>query len=159
MKLVHRRKLKMGDEKYVYPPAEAIALVKRAVASYQRIEGLVELRRGLMINLDRLVWQQIERGEWLLIKPEASSFDWKDFEPEARHRRIMAAMENPPPQPKPLVLIFRATDSETAEWIISRKYIASLDGTKDSRKIDDLGIGYVPLSSKRVRVSMCLVGS
>jgi len=55
--------------------------------------------------------------------------------------------------------VFRATDSETAEWIISRKYIASLDGTKDSRKIDDLGIGYVPLSSKRVRVSMCLVGS
>ena len=159
MRLVHRRKLKMGDEKYVYPPAEAIALIKSALARYQRIEGLAELRRGLMINLDHLVWQQIERGEWLLIKPEARSFDWKDFEPEARHRRMLAAMENPPPQPKPLVLIFRATDSETAEWIISRKYIASLDGTKDSRKIDDQGIGYVPLSSKRVGVSMCLVGS
>jgi hypothetical protein len=159
MRLVHRRKLKMGDEKYVYPPAEAIALVKKSVARYQKIEGLAELRRGLLINLDSFVWQQIERGEWLLIKHEARFFDWKDFEPEARHRRMLAAMENPPPQPKPLVLIFRATDSETAEWIISRKYIASLDGTKDSRKIDDLGIGYVPLSSKRVRVSMCLVGS
>jgi hypothetical protein len=159
MRLIHRRKLKIGEDKYVYPPAEAIVLIKRASARYQRIEGLAELRRELMINLDHFVWQEIERGEWLLIKPEARYFDWKHFEGEARHRRVMAAVENPPPQPKPLVLMFRATDSETAERMTGRKYIASLDGAEESRKIDDQGIGHVPLPSKRVKVSMCLVGS
>lgn len=71
MRLIHRRKLKIGEDKYGYPPAEAIVLIKRASARYQRIEGLAELRRELMINLDHFVWQEIERGEWLLIKPEA----------------------------------------------------------------------------------------
>ncbi|MEA9978641.1 MULTISPECIES: hypothetical protein [unclassified Pseudomonas] len=158
MKLVHRRKLNMGEEKYVHSPAEALVIVKRLLAGHRKIEGLAELRRASMVFRDRYVWEQIERGEWVLTKPEARTFDMGDYEPHARHRRIMAAVENPPPQPKPLVLFFRATDSQTAGRIINRKYIASLDGTKDSRKIDDQGIGYVPLPSKRVRVSMRLVG-
>jgi hypothetical protein len=159
MRLLHRRNLKVEEGKHVYLPAEALKQVKRALTSYQKIEGLDELRCGLMVNLDHFVWQQIERGEWLLIKPEARSFDWTHFEREALHRRALAVMDNPPPQPKPLVLIFRTTDSETGERIIGRKYITSLDAAKRSRKLDDQGIGYVPLSSKRDKVSMWLIGS
>ncbi|WP_297845229.1 hypothetical protein [Pseudomonas sp.] len=158
MRLVHCRKLKMGDEKYVYPPAEAIALIKSAVARYQKIEGLAELRRGLMINLDHMVWQQIERGEWLLIKPEARSFDWKDFEPEARHRRMLAAMENPPPQITPAKLIFRLFDSETAEFIFSRKYFGKFDGESGERRVDAQGFGTFPVISKKASLSVRLGG-
>ncbi|MEB0076920.1 hypothetical protein QN386_13490 [Pseudomonas sp. CCI3.2] len=159
MKLVHRRTLQMDEKKYVHPPAEALVIVKRLLAGHREIEGLAELRRASMVYHDRYVWEQVERGEWVLTKPEARTFDWGDFEPHARHRRMLAALEDPPPQPKPLVLIFRAIDSETAEWITNRKYIGRLDGAEDSRKIDSEGVGYIPLPSKRAKVSMSLVGS
>lgn len=119
MRLVRLRDLKVGDRKHVYAPAEALNHVKKALGSHQKIEGLEELRRGLMINLDHYVWQQIERGEWLLIKPEARSFDWTHFEKEAAHQRVMASMSNPPPQVRPPQLIFCMIDSETAELIVS----------------------------------------
>jgi hypothetical protein len=157
MRLVHRRTLKKEEAKYVYPPAEALKQIKTALFRYQKIEGLAELRRGLMINLDHYAWQEIERGEWLLIKPEARSFDWAHFEPEAFRQRVDALLANPPPQPKPLQLIFRAIESKTGDRIASQKYIARLDGVKDSRKIDDQGIGFVPLPSKKATVSVCLM--
>jgi hypothetical protein len=154
MRLVHRRNLKVGEDKYVYFPAEALKQVKTTLARYQKVEGLAELRRGLMVNLDHFVWQQIERGEWLLIKHEARSFDWKHFEPQARHQRMIAALENPPPQVKPPSLIFRANDSETGEPIIKRRYFAHFDGQHGDRRIDTQGFGNLPVLSKRVNISV-----
>jgi hypothetical protein len=158
MRLVHRRNLKKGEDKYLYTPAEALKEIKTALFRYQKIEGMAELRRGLLINLERYVWQQIERGEWLLIKPEARSFDWKHFEPEARHQRMMEALANPPPQPKPPSLIFRVFDSETGETIIKRNYFAKFDGQQGGRRIDTQGFGTLPVSSKRGNISVQLGG-
>lgn len=157
MRLVHRRNLKKGEDKYVYPPAEALKQIKTALFRYQKIEGLAELRRGLMINLDHYAWQEIERGEWLLIKPEARSFDWAHFEPEAFRQRADALLANPPPQPKPLQVIFHAVDSETEDWIVSQKYIARVDGVRDWRRIDGQGVSHIPLPSKKATVSVCLI--
>jgi hypothetical protein len=157
MRLVHRRNLKKGEDKYVYPPDEALKQIKTALFRYQKIEGLAELRRGLMINLDHYVWQEIERGEWLLIKPEARSFDWAHFERAARDQRMWAAYENPPPQPKPLQLIFRAIESKTGDRIASQKYITRVDGIRDWRRIDGQGISHIPLPSKKAKVSVCLI--
>jgi hypothetical protein len=156
MKLVHRLRLKMGEDNYVYSPAEALVLVKRALAGHRKIEGLAELRRGSMVFHDRYVWQQVERGEWLLTKPEARTFDWKDFEPEARHRRAMAATENPPPQPIPPKLIFRLFDSETKEFIFSRNYFGEFDGESGDRRVDAQGFGTFPVISKRSSLSVRL---
>lgn len=156
MRLIHRRKLKIGEDKYVYSPAEAIALVKKSVTRYQKIEGLKELRRGLVINLDHFIWQHIERGDWLLIKREARLFDWKHFEVEAREHRLMAAMESPPPQVMPPKLVFRLLDSETAEVISNRKYSGKINGESSERRVDSQGFGSFPVSSKTASLTVRL---
>jgi hypothetical protein len=156
MKLVHRRTLKMGEDKYVYPPAEALVLVKRALAGHRKIEGLAELRRDARVYFDRYVWQQVERGEWLLLKPEARSFDWAHFEPHARERRMMALLENPPPQIEPPKLIFRVVDSESAELIVKRSYMAMFDGQTGGRRLDWDGFGTLPVASKAANITLRL---
>jgi hypothetical protein len=158
MRLVRLRDLKVGDRKYVYAPAEALKQIKKTLANFQKIEGLEALRRGLPVNLDQFAWQQIERGEWLLIKAEARSFDWKDFEKEASHQKVMALLEDPPVQVKPPQLIFRMFDSETGEPIVNRRYFGRFDGESGERRVDAQGFGNLPVSSKRENISVGLRG-
>lgn len=156
MRLIDRRHLKKGEDKYVYSPAEALTHVKWALDRYQKIEGLAELRRGLMINHDHYVWQHIERGEWLLIKREARTFDWKHFEKEYQQQRMMESLANPPPQIEPPKLIFRVMDSESAELIVKRSYMAMFDGQTGGRRLDWDGFGTLPVASKAANITLRL---
>ncbi|MEB0077441.1 hypothetical protein QN386_07165 [Pseudomonas sp. CCI3.2] len=156
MKLVHRRTLRMDEKKYVHPPAEALVIVKRLLAGHREIEGLAELRRASMVYHDRYVWEQVERGEWVLTKPEARTFDWGDFEPHARHQRMLAALENPPPQIIPPKLIFRLFDTETEEFIVSQNYFGQFERESGPRRVDAQGFGTFPVASKRARLSVLL---
>ncbi|MEB0120620.1 hypothetical protein QN391_07860, partial [Pseudomonas sp. CCI1.2] len=131
-------------------------IVKRLLAGHREIEGLAELRRASMVYHDRYVWEQVERGEWVLTKPEARTFDWGDFEPHARHQRMLAALENPPPQIIPPKLIFRLFDTETEEFIVSQNYFGEFEGESGPRRVDAQGFGTFPVASKRARLSVLL---
>ncbi len=154
MKLIHCRDLKKGDEKHVYSPAEAVDQIKIALFSYKKVEGLAELRRGLLVNHDHYVWQEIARGEWLLIKPEARSFDWKHFEKEYKHQKAMVLLDNPPPEIEPPKWIFRANDCVTGEPILSHDYQCKFNGERTSRRTDTQGFGTLPVVSKHEKIWM-----
>lgn len=156
MRLIHRRTLKPGDDQYVYPPKEAVIQIKTALARYQKVEGMAELRRGLMINHDHYAWREIERGEWLLIKPEARSFDWKHFAQQAHEQKAMALLENPPPQKVPPTLNFRLFDSETAELLVKRKYHAMFGALPTELRLDLQGFGTLPIASKKAKITVRL---
>lgn len=136
MKLIRYLYLSSSELKHAYSTEEAHDLVKQALERREDIEGLDALRRHLMIRLDSEVLDPIERGEWLLIKPEAYYFDWAQFDKSVRaqlfEHRVMALMNAPPPQEKHHRRIFRVTDSQTGEPLINRSYIATVEGRRVS---------------------------
>ncbi|UVJ44007.1 hypothetical protein NVV94_26425 [Pseudomonas sp. LS1212] len=103
MKLIHRNQLRPEERPYIYPTAEAVALVKHALNFRQDINGLKGLRRTSMLNYDPEVLKQVQRGEWLLIKRDAKAFDWWPFEAAAAEGRARMAFLDyiksvPPPK-------------------------------------------------------------
>ena len=154
MKLIHARQLKKGEENHVYSSEHAVAQIKTALSRNQKVEGLAELRRGLLVKHDHYVLRAIERGEWILIKPEARSFDWTHFEKEYKHQKMMELLANPPPQIAPPKWIFRANDSETGEPVVTHSYHYKFPGEDSYRRTDTQGFGTLPVLSKHGKIWM-----
>ena len=76
MRLVYHANLSEADRQHVYPQDQALERVCQALLERRALEGLDELRSGLMINLDSEVLDQIERGDWLLLKSQAEFGQW-----------------------------------------------------------------------------------
>ena len=156
MKLISSRHASSWDLEHAFSVEEALNLMQHPMAGGQEIAGLQQLRTTLMINFDSQVLQQIESGEWLLIKPEANCFNWGQFEGAAREQRVMDAMQHPVPQPKPEVQVLQVLASETLEPLVNRRYTAVIDGTSELRKIDALGFTHLPASAKGAQVLITL---
>lgn len=147
MKLIRQLYVSEWELKHAYPAQEAIAQFKQSLENREDIQGLDELRRYLMVDDSREVLDQIERGEWLLIKAQANFFDWGQFaeavSTKQRERRILELMKAPLPQPTTPLLIFRIVDSETGEPLAHRRYIATVDGQKTERRTDSGGVTHI----------------
>lgn len=162
MKLIRQLYVSAWELKHAYPAQEAIVQLKQSLENREDIEGMDELRRYLMIDDNREVLDQIERGEWLLIKAEANFFDWTEFaeavSKKQREQRILDLMKAPPPQPKTPLLIFRIVDSETGEPLTHRRYIATVDGQKAERRTDSGGVTHISAPPEGAKISMQVIG-
>ena len=156
MKLISSLYASSWELKHAFSPEEARNVVQQHLGGGQKIEGLQQLRSALMLNFDSQVVQQVEEGEWLLIKPEASCFNWGQFEGAAREQRVMELMQHPIVQPKPAVQVLQMIRSETLEPLVSRRYTAIIDGASELRSVDALGITHLPASAKGAKVTLKL---
>jgi len=158
MKLIRYLYPSSSELKHAYSTEEAHDLVEQALERREDIEGMDELRRHLMINLDSEVLDQIGRGEWLLIKPEAYYFSWAQFDKSVRKQlrdhRVMELMKTPPPQEQRQRQIFRVTDSQTGEPLINRSYIAIVEGETSKRRTDVIGIAHIPAPPAGAKISL-----
>jgi len=131
--------------------------VRRVLNDRQLIEGLSELRAGLLIDIDSEVLDQIERGEWWLVRAEADYGDWPIAE-QAFDCKVMELKNNPPPQPSRTPRIFRLIDSVTGEPLVQRSYIATVDGETVQRTTDGEGIAHLFMPTEVQQVSMMVRG-
>lgn len=76
MRLVRELSLTDHERQHVCCVEEALEHVSSLLSMRQPLEGLDQLRAGLMINLDSEVLAQIKQGEWCLIKAEADYGYW-----------------------------------------------------------------------------------
>lgn len=127
MRLVNVIHLSEWERQHACSSEQALELVRQALLDRQPIDGLNELRMGLLIDIDSEVLDQIERGEWRLVRPEADYADWtmpdRTFDP-----RVMELMHNPPVQPTRSPKVFRLVDSVTGEPLAQCHYIATVEG-------------------------------
>jgi hypothetical protein len=163
VKLIRQLYVSARELKHAYPAQEAIAQVKQSLENREVIDGMDELRRSLMVDDSSELLDQIERGEWLLIKAQASFFDWGQFaevvSKKQRDQRIMELMKSPLPQPKTPLRIFRIVDSETGEPLTHRSYIATVDGQKTERRTDSSGVTHISAPPEGAKISMQVIGS
>ncbi|MFJ7882970.1 hypothetical protein ACIQYF_05580 [Pseudomonas sp. NPDC096917] len=152
MKLISARQASLWDMEHAFSAKEARDVVQQHLSAGQKIEGLQSLRSAMMLNFDSQVVQQVESGEWVLIKPEANCFNWGQFDKAVRDQRVMEVMQHPIVQPKPVVLVVQMLDSEILEPLVSRLYTAIIDGVSQTRTIDALGITHLPESAKGAKV-------
>jgi len=157
MRLVNERDLSESERHNAWPSEQALALVREAMLDGQPIEGLAELRAGLQINLDSEVLEQIERGEWCLVKAEADFIDWampeRAFDP-----KVIELMQNPPVQPTRSPSVFRLVASATGEPLALHHYLATVDGETSPRRTDAEGIAHLFVSAEVRHLSMKVVG-
>jgi len=157
MRLVNDIHLSEWEHQHAWPTEKARELVHQALLDRQPIDGLDQLRAGLSIDLDTEVLDQIERGEWRLVRPEADYADWKmpdrTFDPA-----IMELMQNPPAQATRSPRLFRLLDSVTGEPLAQRHYIATVDGGTAPRRTDGKGIAHLFLSAEVQPISMKVTG-
>lgn len=157
MRLVNDIHLSEWERQHAWPTEKARELVHQALLDRQPIDGLDQLRAGLSIDLDTEVLDQIERGEWRLVRPEADYADWKmpdrTFDPA-----IMELMQNPPAQATRSPRLFRLLDSVTGEPLAQRHYIATVDGDTAPRRTDGKGIAHLFLSAEVQPISMKVTG-
>ena len=142
MRLVYHADLSVADRQYVYPQDQALERVCEALLERRALEGLDELRSGLMINLDSEVLDQIERGDWLLLKSQAEFGQWPVAAAIFDHA-VLELMNNPPAQPTRAPQIFRLVDSMTGEPLPQQTYTATVDGVPSQRKTDAAGIAHL----------------
>ncbi|MCP1474251.1 MULTISPECIES: hypothetical protein [Pseudomonas] len=121
---------------------EALEQVANLLDMRQSLEGLDQLRAGLMINLDSEVLAQIQQGEWCLIKAEADYGYWQGAE-AVFQQAVLELMNNPPEQPTRTARIFRLVDSVTGEPLPVQAYIATIDGIPNQRRTDAQGIAHL----------------
>jgi hypothetical protein len=163
MKLIRYLYPSSSELKHAYPTEEAHDLVTQALEHREDIEGMDELRRHLMINIDSEVLDQIERGEWLLIKPEAYYFDWTQFDKSVSaqlfEHRVMELMYPPPVIEKKYGHVFLVTNSETGKPLVSRSYIATVDGEDSFHRTDSKGLAHVRAPSAKSSVSIHIMFS
>ncbi|MCP1499452.1 hypothetical protein J2Y86_004159 [Pseudomonas migulae] len=157
MRLVNEFGLSEQERQHAWPTAQALELVRQALLDRQPIDGLDELRMGLLIDTDSEVLDQIERGEWWLVRPEADYADWvmpeRAFDP-----KIMELMQNPPVQPSRSPRVFRLVDSVTGEPLALHHYLATVDGDTAPRRTDGEGIAHLFLSAGVQQISMKVTG-
>jgi hypothetical protein len=157
MRLVNERELSESERHNAWPSEQALALVREALLDGRPIEGLAELRAGLSINLDSEVLEQVERGEWWLVKAEADYVDWampeRAFDP-----KVIELMQNPPVQPSRTPSVFRLRESVTGEPLAQRHYLATVDGDTSPRRTDPEGIAHLFVSNEVQHLSMKVVG-
>lgn len=157
MRLVNDIHLSEWERQHAWPTEKARELVHQALLDRQPIDGLDQLRAGLSIDLDAEVLDQIERGEWRLVRPEADYADWvmpeRSFDPA-----IMELMQNPPAQATRSPRLFRLLDSVTGEPLAQRHYIATVDGGTAPRRTDGKGIAHLFLSAEVQPISMKVTG-
>lgn len=90
MKLIHRNDLPQYRPS-AYSSREALPWVEKALEGLHDIEGLQGLRDALLLNFDSEVFNAVESGEWLLLKPQAYAFDWAPYEKAAAEARARQA--------------------------------------------------------------------
>ncbi|WP_030128240.1 hypothetical protein [Pseudomonas sp. QTF5] len=157
MRLVNERDLSESERQHVWSSEQALDLVCQALLDRQPIEGLAELRAGLLIDLDSEVLHQIEREEWWLVRAEADYIEWtmpeRAFDP-----KMIELMQNPPAQPSRSPRVFRLIDSVTGEPLAQRHYIATVDGDTSARRTDGEGIAHLFTSAEVQQISMKIIG-
>lgn len=157
MRLVSELSLTAGEREHACSIEQALAHVRQALLDRQPIEGLDELRAGLLVNLDSEVLDQLERGDWWLIKDEADYGNWalpvRPFD-----QRVIDLMNNPPVQTSRSPRIFRLVDSVTLEPLAQRQYISNVDGETVPRRTDGEGIAHLFVSDEVRQISMVVIG-
>lgn len=137
------------ERDFVYPPEEALNLIKPSSRPGFPTPGLKTLRRTLALNFDFEVSNKIRQRKWLLIKDDAYCFDWKTFDKGAREQKFAQAvtklMAEPPPEVTKKPFEFRVIDSETYEPVSRRTCDFYPDDTLIERKTDSQGLTYLSL--------------
>lgn len=157
MRLVNAFHLSAWERRHAYSSEEALERVRQALEDRQRLEGLDELRGGLLINLDNEVLGSIEQGQWWLIKPEADFADWV-MPSRTFDQKVMNLMNNPPLQPSRSPRLFRLVDSVTAQPLQLQPYIATIDGEAIQRTTDGEGITHLFTPAEVRQISMQVIG-
>lgn len=144
MKLINADVSLPEELEHAYSPAEAHVLVNQSFDSFEKIEGMAQLRRELMLDLDSEVLALVGSGEWLLIKDQAYYFDnslvTKKTNEQIRECRALELMRSPPPQPKIERTLFRMVDSYTGERIIRNRFLCRINGGKHHCSTDGFGV-------------------
>ena len=152
MRLVREFSLTDDERQQVCPVEEALEQVASLLDGRQSLEGLDQLRAGLMINLDSEVLAQIRQGEWCLIKAEADYGYWRGAE-AVSEQAVLDLMNNPPEQPTRTARIFRLVDSVTGEPLPAQACIAMVDGIPSQRRTDAQGIAHL-FASEQAQLSL-----
>lgn len=156
MKLIRGRYASSWERKHAFASEDAVIQVRQHLASGQNIEGMDQLRSFLMLNVEHEVLQQVQSGEWLLIKPEAYYFDWGQFEKSMFEQRVMDLMSAAPPHAKPpAIQVFHVADSETAQSLDNRRCVVT--GHTAKRPIDGLGITHIPEPAEGERIELRVI--
>lgn len=157
MKLVNELDLSEWERQHAWPSEQALELVRQALQGRQLIDGMDELRAGLLIDIESEVLDSIERGEWRLVRPEADYADWvmpeRTFDP-----KVMELMLNPPVQPSRTPRVFRLRANATGEPLALHDYIATVDGDTAPRRTDGKGIAHLFTSTGWQQISMKVIG-
>lgn len=157
VKLVRALYLSTWERQQACSSEQALAHVRQALDERQSLEGLDELRAGLLIDTDSEVLDQIERGEWCLIEADAGYADWT-IPTSPFDQRVLALMRNPPVQPSRTPRIFRLVDSVTGEPLVRCRYRATVDGQTTDHRTDALGIAHLFVTDRGQQISMDVIG-
>jgi hypothetical protein len=151
--MVHHSHLTENERLHVYPVDQALERVCKVLLERQPLEGLDQLRAGLMLDLDSEVLEHIERGEWRLLRAEADYSEWPTAQ-AAFDQVVLDLMNNPPPQPTRTPRIYRLVDSMTGEPLPQQAYIATVDGVPTQRRTDAEGIAHLFIPDDARQISM-----
>ncbi|KZN16703.1 MULTISPECIES: hypothetical protein [Pseudomonas] len=157
MRLVNEIYLSTWERQHAYSSEQALDHMRQALLDRQSIDGLDELRAGLLINIDSEVLEQVERGEWWLIRAEADFGDWV-MPARTLDQRVIELMKNPPVQPSRSPRIFRLVDSVTVEPLAQLSYLATVDGQSVQRRTDGEGIAHLFAPAGVQQISMKVIG-
>ncbi|MHA3738013.1 hypothetical protein ACXR0M_20390 [Pseudomonas sp. Eth.TT006] len=153
MRLVHHWHLSESDRPHVYPVDQALERVCQVLLERQPLEGLDDLRAGLLIDLDSEVLDQVERGEWLLLKSQAEFGHWP-VAAAVFEQAVQDLLNNPPVQPRRTPRIFRLVESMTGEPLVQQACIVKVDGVPSQRKTDAEGITHLFAADAVRQISM-----
>ncbi|SEC59068.1 hypothetical protein SAMN04490185_1700 [Pseudomonas frederiksbergensis] len=157
MRLVNEFHLSAWEREQAYSSEQALDHVRQALLDRQPIDGLEELRAGLLIDIDSEVLEQLERGSWWLVRAEADYGNWP-LPVRTFDQKVIELMRNPPAQASRSPRIFRLVDSVTAEPLAQQPYIATVDGQSVQRKTDGEGIAHLFTSGEVRQISMKVIG-
>ena len=157
MRLVNEFHLSAWEREQAYSSEQALDHVRQALLDRQPIDGLEELRAGLLIDIDSEVLEQLERGSWWLVRAEADYGNWP-IPVQTFDQKVIELMRNPPAQASRSPRIFRLVDSVTAEPLAQQPYIATVDGQSVQRKTDGEGITHLFTPGEVRQISMRVIG-
>lgn len=157
MRLVNEFHLSAWEREQAYSSEQALDHVRQALLDRQPIDGLEELRAGLLIDIDSEVLEQLERGSWRLVRAEADYGNWP-IPVQTFDQKVIELMRNPPAQASRSPRIFRLVDSVTAEPLAQQPYIATVDGQSAQRKTDGEGIAHLFTPGEVRQISMRVIG-
>nr|WP_279309573.1 hypothetical protein [Pseudomonas koreensis] len=151
--MVHYSHLTENERSHVYPVDQALERICQVLLEQQFLEGLDQLRAGLMLDLDSEVLEQIEHGEWLLLRAQADYGEWPAAQ-AAFDQAVQDLKNNPLAQPTRTPRIYRLVDSMTGEPLPQQDYIATVDGVPIQRRTDAEGIAHLFLADDVRQVFM-----